>query len=195
MELSVRLFVALELPENVRQALSETIAPLKRACPSARWVRPEAMHVTLKFIGHIDPAKLDSVRAALQPVRSEQPVDMEFRGLGFFPNERRARVVWCGVEASPNLATLAADIESSLGPIGTPSESRKFVPHLTLARFDPDKAPQGSVEKLVETASELKTRDFGSAHDTEFYLFESILKPSGAEYKRLQTFPFLKGAA
>jgi RNA 2',3'-cyclic 3'-phosphodiesterase len=191
----VRLFVALDLPENVRQALRESIEPLKTACPKARWVRPEMMHVTLKFIGHIEAEKLDSVLAALLPVRSEQPVEMEFRGLGFFPSERRPRVVWCRVEASANLAALAADIESSLDPIGIASESREFIPHLTLARLDPEKVPQGSVEKLVHAASELKATDFGSSHDAEFYLFESILKPSGAEYKRLQTFPFVKGPA
>jgi 2'-5' RNA ligase len=195
MELRVRLFVALDLPEKVWQALRESIVPLKKACPSARWVRPEAMHVTLKFIGHIEAEKLDSIRGALQPIRSERLVAMEFRGLGFFPNERRPRVVWCGVEGSPNLATLAADIESSLDPIGISRESREFVPHLTLARIDEDKSPRESVENLVEAATELKTTDFGSARENEFYLYESVLKPSGAEYKRLQAFPFLEGPA
>ena len=79
-------------------------------------MRPEGMHVTLKFIGHAIPTgdveKLDAVRAALATVRSDQPVEMSFRGVGFFPHASRPRVIWCGVQGSNNLAPLAADIET-----------------------------------------------------------------------------------
>ncbi len=109
----MRLFVALDLPEEVRQELRDLIERLSKVCPDARWVRPEGIHITLKFIGHVDAAKADSIRQALEPIRSDRPVEMQFRGLGFFPNERRPRVAWCGVEGSSNLAKLAADIEAS----------------------------------------------------------------------------------
>ena len=79
------------------------------------------MHVTLKFIGHIDDKNLDSICAALAPIRSEQPVEMNFRGVGFFPNERRPRVLWCGVEASANLAKLAGDVGRSTRTAGNRS--------------------------------------------------------------------------
>jgi 2'-5' RNA ligase len=85
---------------------------------------------------------------------------------------------------------LAQDIERALEPLGYARETRPFVPHLTLARFS---SPEG-LEKIVRAAEELKSYDFGSAREAEFYLYESILKASGAEYKRLATFPFLKGA-
>jgi RNA 2',3'-cyclic 3'-phosphodiesterase len=187
----VRIFVALDLTDEVRRALGDLIARLRPECRGARWVRPESMHLTLKFIGQTDSQKLDSIRDALAAVQPDQPVEMQFRGLGFFPNERRPRVIWCGVEASPNLAGLAADVDRALKPLGIPAETRAFVPHLTLARFDSNKG----LEKILRAADELKSYDFGSARNMEFHLYESFLKPSGAEYKRLATFPIGRDAS
>jgi len=189
--LPMRLFVALDFPNAVRDAIRQLIAQLKNESRNARWVRPEGMHITLKFLGETDARKVDAVRRALAAVHSAQPVDMKFHGLGFFPNERRPRVLWAGVEASPNLAELAADVERSLAPLGFAPESREFVPHLTLARFE---SPRGN-ELLVRKTGEPASMDFGSARESEFHLFQSILKPSGAEYSRLETFAFVKGAA
>ena len=183
----MRLFVALDLPEYVREALNNLIAHLKLTCPKVRWVRPEGMHITLKFIGEADPGKLGAIRAALETVHSGAPVEINLRGVGFFPNERRPHTAWCGVEASPNLAPLAAEIARALKPLGFPAESRQFVPHLTLARF---KSPDG-LERLVSAARDLKSQEFGSVRESEFHLFQSFLKPSGAEHQRLATFRFV----
>jgi RNA 2',3'-cyclic 3'-phosphodiesterase len=191
----VRLFVALDFPNEVRDALRELMVRLKPECRNAKWVRPEATHITLKFIGEVDAQKLEPIRNALAAVHSAAPVDIQFRGLGFFPNERRPRVLWCGLEASPNLAELAADVERELVPLGIPAESREFVPHLTLARFQSEGSFRHDFEKLVRAAGELKSYDFGRTRETEFHLIESKLKPSGAEYKRLRTFPIVKGSA
>lgn len=187
----MRLFVAFDFLDAVREAIRELIAQLKPESRSARWVRPEGVHITLNFLGETDPAKLDSIRSALSAVHSPEPVEMRFRGLGFFPNERRPRVFWIGVEATPNLAELAADVDRALAPLGFAPESRDFVPHLTLARFE---SPKGA-ESLVRRAAELGSVEFGSTRESQFYLFQSILKPSGAEYRRLETFTFVKGAA
>jgi RNA 2',3'-cyclic 3'-phosphodiesterase len=196
----MRLFVALDLPDEARDAVRELIANLRPLCASARWVRPEGMHVTLKFIGHVPAEKLDPIRVALAGVPSSALVAMHYHGVGFFPNERCPRVVWCGVDASQNLAQLAADIESALEPLGIAPEQRKFVPHLTLARFDfkgPDKRGQSpdGVDKLARHVQEMKPQDFGSARETQFHLYESTLKPSGAEYRKLESIAFVKGAA
>lgn len=191
----MRLFVALDFPDAVREALHDLIARLKPECRNAKWVRPEAMHVTLKFIGEVDAEALVPIRDALAGVHSAQPVDMRFHGLGFFPNEQRPRVLWCGVEAPANLVELAACVERALVPLGIPAESRGFVPHLTLARFRPDGGSRGNLEKLMRTAGDLKSYDFGRTRETEFHLIESKLKPSGAEYRRSETFPFVKGWA
>lgn len=189
----MRLFVAFDLPREVREALGEPIARLKPLCRAARWARPEGMHVTLKFIGHAitdgEAEKLDAVRAALAAVKSSEPVKIGYRGVGFFPDARRPRVIWCGVEASANLAKLAADIERGLEPLGIPRETRAFVPHLTLARF---KSPEG-VDALVRLAAEWVSRDFGSACETEFHLFESLLKPGGTQYRKIENYSFVTG--
>jgi RNA 2',3'-cyclic 3'-phosphodiesterase len=184
----MRLFVALDFPDAVRRALRELIARLKPESAGARWVRPEGMHITLKFLGETAEEKLDSLRAALSAIHLAEPVAMQFRGLEFFPNEFRPRVLWCGVEAAPNLARLADAVESALEPLGVPRSSQAFTPHLTLARFNSHEG----LGTLVRAADNLKSYDFGSATESEFHLFQSTLKPSGAEYRRLVTFPFVQ---
>lgn len=186
----MRLFVALDLREDIRQAVRELINRLRPANPSARWVRPESMHITLKFIGYVPPEKLEAICSALAPVHSPQPVELHFHGIGFFPSERRLRVIWCGMEGTSNLAPLAADIERALEPLGIAAESRDFVPHLTLARLNP---AERSAE-LVRAATELQSRDLGSSSENEFHLFESVLHRSGAEYRKVASYPFVRGA-
>lgn len=189
----MRLFVALEIPEETREALAAVIAQLERAYPSARWVPPKAMHVTLKFIGNTSEEKLAAIRDELSKVRSTEPVEIRFRGLGFFPNEKRPRVFWCGAEASPNAAALAADMDRALGPLGIKSEARAFTPHLTLARFKEsrgDKKQANRIAEIAKSSHEMQAKDFGALRTSEFHLFESKTKPSGAEYTRLETFHF-----
>ena len=185
----MRLFVAFDLPSAVRNALATLAQRLKSECRAARWVRSESMHVTLKFLGETDPQKLPAIRAALAPIRSAQPVAMDFRVLGFFPNEFKPRVLWCGVQATPNLAELARAVEEALEPLGFASETRTFSPHVTLARLEPDDA----LENLVRAADALKSYDFGATRESEFHLFASVLKPSGAQYSKLAAFRFVEG--
>ena len=192
----MRLFVALEIPSMVRDSLAASITELRSADASfsknrARWVRPENLHVTLKFIGHIDSGKLDAIRAVLAEIRSGNPIDLRFRGLGFFPNEKRPRVFWAGIEASPNLTSVVEELEARLEKLGIPRETREFAPHLTLARFD----PPGVSEGLSEAARENAGREFGAFSSNELHLFESKTRPSGAEYTRLSSFSFAQTAA
>jgi 2'-5' RNA ligase len=186
----MRLFVAFDLPNAVRNALTTLAQRLKPECRAARWVRTESMHVTLKFLGETDLQRISEIRAALAPIRSAQPVAMDFRVLGFFPNEFKPRILWCGVQATPNLAQLAAAVEEALEPLGFARETRAYSPHLTLARLEPNAA----LENLVRAADALKSYDFGAARESEFHLFESVLKPSGAQYSKLAAFPFVEGA-
>lgn len=192
----MRLFVALEIPAEVRDAFAALIQELRAADSTfsknrARWVRPENLHVTLKFIGHIDIGRLDAIRAALVDVRSESPVALRFRGLGFFPNDRRPRVFWAGIEGSSNLAPLAGEIDARLKKLGIAGETREFAAHLTLARFD----PPGISDGLSAIAQENVAREFGATRTGEFHLFESKTRPGGAEYTRLASFPFTKAEA
>jgi len=186
----VRLFVALDLPDPVRHAITELIAKLQPKSRTARWIRPENLHVTLKFIGHVGNEKLDPIQNALSSIHSAQPVEIHFRGMGFFPNEHRPRAFWCGIAASSNLAELAANIDRALAPLGVEAETRPFTPHLTLARFKSDEG----IREMVKAATDIKSTDFGAATMTNFHLYESLLKSTGAQYNRLASFPFVGGS-
>jgi RNA 2',3'-cyclic 3'-phosphodiesterase len=186
----VRLFVALEIPSAVRDNFAAFLSEMRALTEKlgerrVRWVRPENLHVTLKFIGEVAEAKLAAIRTALSTVPSVAPIDARFRGLGFFPNENRPTVLWAGLDASPHFSTSAGDIDSALTTLGIAGEKRAFVPHLTLARF----AAPLLHEKLRAAVQKNRERAFGSFQASEFQLIESRLKPSGAEYTSLASFP------
>ena len=185
----MRLFVALEIPESVRRALAELIAQLKDTTRSARWVRPEGIHITLKFIGETPAENVPAIQQTLASVRSNASVEAHLTGCGFFPNDRRPRVLWAGVEASPNLAELAAAVETRLATLGIAAESRPYKPHLTLARFQ---STEG-IPRLLEKLQTLGPFDFGKMRAEEFHLFQSELQRGGARYTRLASFPFVEG--
>ena len=184
----MRVFVAVDIPAGVRAAIGALVTRLDKTASGARWVRVEAMHVTLKFIGETEPSMVERIKSALGAVRSSAPVEMRFRGVGFFPSERHPRVFWAGIEASPNLSELAAGIEQRLEPLGIPRDDRAFRPHLTLARF---KSEDG-LPRLLETLAALGSVEFGAMTTAEMHLYQSQLRPGGAEYTRLGTFAFSK---
>ncbi len=185
----MRLFVALDIPDEVRRTIGEMLARLRDLARGARWVPPEGVHVTLKFIGEIPEGRVAAFEEALRGVCGvgiAAPVEAKFRGAGFFPNERHPRVFWAGVEASTNLAKLAGDVDRRLSALGIAAESRGFRPHLTLARF---KSEDG-LPRLREEIKKLEPFDFGSMQSSEFCLFQSQLGPGGAKYTKLAAFPF-----
>ena len=182
----MRLFIAIEIPEQIRSVYAALLKEFRQVAPHAKWVRAEYLHVTLKFLGETPPEKLEKLQGALAEVRSPEPVQLEFRGLGFFPNEKRPRVFWAGMEASANLKRLAADIDQAVHRLGFPLEDRPFTPHLTLARFD----PPGMAPKLHEAIRARSAQSFGSLTAFHFHLIESKLKRTGAEYTTVQTVRF-----
>jgi 2'-5' RNA ligase len=141
----------------------------------------------LKFIGETECAKLDPIRAALAELRSSTHVELQVRGLGFFPNARWPRVFWAGVQASDNLAELATDIDAACAALGFAREKHPYSPHLTLARLE-STLPPGALRDAIERN---EARDFGSFRASEFHLIESKLKSAGAEYTTVQSFPFV----
>jgi len=185
----MRLFVAVELTPEVHEAVCGVVERLRRAEADVRWVRPEGMHLTLKFIGEVRPEKLEPIRQALAGITAEAPVQLGFRGLGYFPNSRRPRVLWIGVEASANLVPLAAQVEAALTALGIAAEKRAYAPHLTLGRFRSEK----QLARLQEEIASLSSKDFGSFETHALALFQSKLSPHGAEYTRLDEFPFARG--
>ena len=185
----MRLFVAIELTNEIRSAVAELLGELRKAAPQAKWVRPENLHVTLKFLGRTEADKLQAIQNALGFLRSPEPTTLDFHDLGFFPSEKRPRVFWMGMKTSSNLPPLAEAIDQAMHKFGFPLETRPFAPHLTLARFEPSGLPV----KLGPAVAQNSARNFGSLDAREFHLIESKLKPTGAEYTTLQSFPFVAG--
>jgi RNA 2',3'-cyclic 3'-phosphodiesterase len=182
----VRLFVAIEIPQEIRNTLAAFIKELRSIAPQAKWIRAENLHVTLKFLGNSNEQKLAALENALSAIRSSNPVSLQFRGLGFFPNPKRPRVLWAGMTSSPNLSTIAYDIDHAAHNLGFPLEDRPFAPHLTLARFEPPGVPSQLASAIADNAS----REFGAITTSQFHLIQSTLKPAGAEYSTLRSFPF-----
>jgi RNA 2',3'-cyclic 3'-phosphodiesterase len=182
----VRLFIAIEIPGEIGNALAAFLKELQKTAPKAKWVRPENLHLTLKFLGETDEAMLGQIEGSLKTIRSPEPVVLEFRGLGLFPNEKRPRVFWLGMEASANLWRLASDIDRSVQQLGFPLEQRPFTPHLTLARFNPPGLPPN----LGSAVKQYAAHGFGSSTAHRFHLIQSELKATRAEYTTLVSFPF-----
>jgi 2'-5' RNA ligase len=184
----MRLFVALDLAEDVHSNLLNLVRELRPTGADLRWVRPEGLHLTLKFIGEVPEEKRGPIEEALRAVSSPEPVELHFSGLGYFPNPRRPRVFWVGIEASANLAPLAAAVEAALAPLGIKPEKRAFVPHLTLGRF---KTSNG-LPRLQEKIAALPATEFGRQQTHVFHLYQSRLSPQGAQYTKLAEFPFVR---
>ncbi|HEV2298970.1 MAG TPA: RNA 2',3'-cyclic phosphodiesterase [Candidatus Acidoferrales bacterium] len=185
----MRLFVALDVPEETHDALASLIHQFSEVCRGARWVRAEGVHVTLKFIGETEEARLSEIKGKLAEVSSAGAIEFAFRQFGFFPNERRPRVFWVGMKADESLAELAGQIDAKLQSLGIPHEEKDFRPHLTLARFN---SLEG-LPKLREMIQGHATRELGRTTAREFHLYQSVLKRSGAEYTRLASFAFARG--
>jgi len=182
----LRLFVAVDIPTNLLEDLNASLAPL-RARPevsSARWTTAANQHVTLKFLGWVDDEAVDPVAAAVASVASShEPATITLAGLGAFPSERRARVLWAGLDDPAGLLmSLASGLEAALVPLGFGTEKRGFRPHLTVARFKPPASLAGvlSEERGVTPAR------FDVDH---LVLYRSHLHPKGASYEVLGTIP------
>ncbi len=190
----MRLFVAIDLDPAIRERLALFLEGVRQFAPEVRWARPEAMHVTLKFIGEMDAARLEDVRSALTQVQGEA-TEIRFRGAGFFPTAKSARVFWVGVEADARLALLARAVEDALEPLGVEREQRAFSPHLTLARTGSGRPSRGGEDRanpnfrrLQEKLAAMPEPDFGAMTPREFYLYQSKTSPSGAVYTKLAGF-------
>jgi 2'-5' RNA ligase len=182
----MRVFVAIDLADNVRQRLTSEQAQLRVKCGRSRgihWTRPEGWHLTLKFLGEIEPEQVKAVAAALVALPPFPAFEIDVKGFGFFPDARRPRVFWAGLDAPPALAELAGRVESALEPLGFERETRPFRPHLTLARLD-------GLDPILEAAVPLLPRtSLGRFEVREYFLFESRLYPGGAEYKKQARVP------
>jgi 2'-5' RNA ligase len=192
----MRLFVALDIDDPIRERIARFVEGVRNFAPDGRWAKEESLHVTLKFIGEQAESSVDRIKEALAATagRSTQVV---FRGYGFFPTPNSARVFWIGMEAGPELAALAAEVDAKLTPLGIAKEERNFTPHLTLARSSrasgapgrrKEDGPRRTFHRLQEKLSALPAPDFGSMTAHEFFLYQSRLSPKGSTYTKLARF-------
>jgi RNA 2',3'-cyclic 3'-phosphodiesterase len=169
----LRLFVALPLPDSVKRSLE----PLARGLGDVRWLTPDQQHLTLRFIGEIDNGRLDDVADALALVQG-WPFEVRLEGLGHFPPRGEPRVLWVGVEKSPDLKSLKRRIDRALADVGLPPEARKFAPHVTLARIRGPLSHDRLATYLMRHGLYRSERFPVS----DFHLYSSWLKPAGAEH-------------
>jgi 2'-5' RNA ligase len=199
----MRLFVAVDIDPDIRTRIARFMQAMKESAPDVRWVSPESFHITLKFIGEKSADEMHEIKNALGTIVSP-PTTVSFRGTGFFPNARDARVFWVGIEADPNLAALAAKVDTALSALRIPGEEHAFTPHLTLARGGDSRHPRGGSGRpqsrpgdrpnlrfatVQQKLSSLAPPDFGTMTAAEFFLYESKLSPAGAHYTKLAGFP------
>ncbi len=175
----IRGFIAIELPRTVKTFLTEISADLKRCRSDVKWVRPEGMHLTLKFLGSVRgdliPAIEDTLHSTLVGHTS---MNMQVTGLGAFPGLNRPRVIWAGLkDVSGRIAPLATEIDHALESLGFEREKRPFSPHLTLGRV----RSNSGVHELVEAVRHKMDTAGPKFVADRVIFFESVLKPSGAE--------------
>lgn len=192
----MRLFIALDIDEDIRGHISRFVDGVSGFAPEARWVRPESLHVTLKFIGEVPDATVDDIKGALKNIQST-PLDIQFRGYGFFPSAKAPRVFWLGIEAGPQLSSLAAAAEAKMEALGIPRDEHNFSPHLTLARGKGGSGSPGwrkgdrsnsRFQRLQEKLGAMVVPEFGSMTAREFFLYQSQLSPQGSKYTKIGRF-------
>ncbi len=179
----LRAFVAVEIDSEVRDRICRAVDQLESRSFRARWVAPANIHLTLKFLGDIAPDQVEAVYTALEgSLRPFPPCTINAKGLGVFPNPRRPRVIWVGIDGK-ELVSLAACVESALSLLGFAPDQRKFSPHLTIGRWrQTDRPPRNLSQELAKW----QHVEFGVTYVDEVVLFQSVLKPEGAIYHRLK---------
>ena len=195
----MRIFIGIDLDPEVRTRIERFLEGVEGFVPDARWVRPESLHLTLKFIGEQTPERVQAITEHLRRIESSA-FEIRAGGHGFFPTAKAPRVFWIGIHAGPRLAELAESIDVATAALGIPREDRPYSPHLTLARAgarrsslapkrrkaDGPNAIFAVLEKRLAAIGEL---DFGTMTANEFILYQSQLSPGGSKYTKLQRFP------
>ena len=190
----LRAFIAVEIPHEIHQAIQKETAPIRAALNASfvRWVPPSNIHLTLKFLGDVSPTNVELLAQMLSvEISQHQSFEMEFKGMGAFPNPKQARVIWIGIQAPAGLEALQHGIEAATATLGYPTETRSFSPHLTIGRVKQNIGSAG-LQKIRTVLEETRVGTLGTTCVTAVHLFKSDLKPSGAVYTRLFSAPLKK---
>jgi len=184
----IRSFVAIELPNDIKSKIDDYIFELKQIAPKIKWIKAKNLHITLKFLGEIPQDLLNKVQNELLSIsKVVSPFDLYVSDAGFFPNPFKPRVVWLGLqnESNNSIFKLHEWIDKKLEPLGFEREKRRFSPHLTLGRIK----LAGNYQELTEyiNQNEFHSSNFNIS---QVVLMKSVLKPAGAEYSRIKSYPF-----
>jgi len=192
----MRVFIALDIDDAIRERIQRFMEGVRGFAPDARWVRPESLHVTLKFIGEKKLEAVEDIKRVLSVVHAPS-LEIAFRGHGFFPTPKAARVFWVGIEAGPQLTNLAKTIDEATNTLGVPKEEHAFSPHLTLARgggrsgapaWRKGDGPNKNFDVLQEKLKAMPAPEFGTMTAREFFLYESQLMRGGSRYSKIARF-------
>jgi 2'-5' RNA ligase len=191
----MRIFIAFDLDDAIRARIELFMDGVRGLAPDARWVRPESLHVTLKFIGNKSAEDAEEIKQAVSQIPAAA-TEIAFRGYGFFPTVTAPRVFWIGVEAGPQLVALAKSVDEATAALGIAKEEHAFSPHLTLARrggsstprWRKGDAPKHSFQHLQEKLAAFSSPQFGTMAAREFFLFESQLGRGGSRYTKIARF-------
>jgi len=179
----IRCFVAAQLPISMREEIGRLGGRI--ATDGLRLVRPELVHVTLKFLGDTSPSGIELIQAALEAETNQYtPFDVLLRGFGAFPNDRKPRVLWIGLIAPVTLASLQHQLDVATARLGYSSEERTFSPHLTVGRVRPNIAVNG-LQKIRDELEHTAVGELGSFSVDSVQLIKSELQPSGSVYTKL----------
>ena len=183
MNRSIRTFIAVDIPDEIRERIAAFQDGLKQYRADVKWVRPASIHLTLKFLGDVEEKWIEEVANAVQKAtRGTEPFSVSVCGTGTFPNDRRPRVLWIGVEQGvEKLKTLALKIDETLSELGFEKEKRAYSAHLTLGRVRSPNRIASTVESMHTLGFDGGTFDVG-----EIFVMKSDLKPTGAVYTALK---------
>lgn len=184
----MRCFIAIPIPDDIKQGLARLSAQLRQCPVSAAWAQPERAHLTLRFFGEITDEDVDAIDAYLRKaLAGVKPFTLHVRGTGAFPSMRRPSIVWAGVEpADGPLATVQRECDAAAKAIGLPREEKTFHPHITIARVK-GRRPPAILTPAIEKEREF---DAGQFSVTSVSLFRSELTRRGPEYARLREYEF-----
>ncbi len=192
----MRIFVALDIDDAIRERIQRFLEGVRGFAPDARWVRPESLHVTLKFIGEKPTEAVEEIKRALSAIKAGA-MEITFRGYGFFPTPKAPRVFWVGIESGLQLAAFAKMVDEATAALGVPREEHAFSPHLTLARGGGrsgaprerkgDRSNQ-TLQRLQEKLAAMPAPEFGTMTAREFFLYQSRLMRGGSRYTKSARF-------
>jgi 2'-5' RNA ligase len=187
----LRIFIAADIPPSLQQAIQQKVGLLRKTVGdrSVRWVPVQNMHLTLKFLGDVSPTNVESLKEILRIEADSCPVfDITISRLGSFPNSKRPRTLFIGIQAPAQLEALQRGIDFATARLGYESEARPFSPHLTIGRVK-ETATATDLQKIRGILDQVKIDSLGTAGVDSVHLYKSELKPGGSVYSKLYSAP------